>query len=707
MKLARFELRRFRGLLPRLALIFALLVPVFYGAIYLTANWNPTGHLDRLPVALVNQDQPVTYDGKRVQAGQDFTDKVLAGHQFQWHLTSQQDADDGLRTGRYYLEVIVPPQFSARLVSGAGNNPQRAQIILNRNDANGYVIGSVVGRAEDTIQESVNQSADQTYFQAVFGNLNTIRDGMTQARDGSAQLVDGLTKAKSGSAQLVTGTTSASSGATQLASGTSQLNQGMGQLSTGASKLSSGLGTLSSGSATLANGAQQVADGTQQLQDTIVPALGTVNQQLKGVQQTSTQLNAAVQQLNTNVNGANSSVNTNLTALTDALNQLGQQVPQVTSTLPYRNAVQALARARSNADAIAQASNAAAQQSRSINSQIQQNPLGRQLSGASAKLTQLNTGAHQVASGSQSLHGGIMDAGQGASQLQVGITKAAGAASQLSTGASTLSSGLTQLRTGATQLDSGNAQLLTGAKKLHQGLADGVQRLPLLSQDQQNKAAQVLSSPADVQATVQNPAKYYGRGLAPLFFSIALWVFGISGFLVMRPISGRLLTSRMNPVRLMLSAWLPFGTVAVSGALLMLGVVWVALPLAPVHPWAIIGLTVLTAVTFSLIAHLLRIAIGLPGSALLLVWLILQLSSTGGTYPRQVLPKFFQWINPAMPITYSVNAYRVVISGGMWSHFWLDAAVLLAFAVAAVVLDVLAVRGRQRFRLDDLHPPLG
>ena len=260
--------------------------------------------------------------------------------------------------------------------------------------------------------------------------------------------------------------------------------------------------------------------------------------------------------------------------------------------------------------------------------------------------------------------------------------------------------------TNMTKLDAGLGKLVTGSQQLTKGLTDGVKRIPALTDDQAQGAAQVLSSPARVNALVENPAKVYGRGLAPLFFSIAMWVFGISGFLVMRPISGRLLAGRMNPLRLTLSAFIPFGTVAVVGAGLMLATVWMTLGLDPVHGLAAVGLTLLVALVFAMIAHLLRMSLGLPGSAILLVWLILQLSSTGGTYPAAVLPPFFQWVNPFMPITYSIDAFRVVISGGLWSHFWRDVAVLVCLGLGALALDVLAVGRRQRFTMNDLHPPL-
>ena len=74
--LARFELRRFKGPLPRLALAFILLIPMLYGCIYLAGNWDPYGRLDQVPVAIVNQDMPTTVKGKEVAAGRDFVDSL-------------------------------------------------------------------------------------------------------------------------------------------------------------------------------------------------------------------------------------------------------------------------------------------------------------------------------------------------------------------------------------------------------------------------------------------------------------------------------------------------------------------------------------------------------------------------------------------------------------------------------------------------------
>jgi putative membrane protein len=177
-------------------------------------------------------------------------------------------------------------------------------------------------------------------------------------------------------------------------------------------------------------------------------------------------------------------------------------------------------------------------------------------------------------------------------------------------------------------------------------------------------------------------------------------------FLVVRPISGRALAGRATSLRLALTAWLPVGAIAVAAGWLMLGVVWAVLGLDPVHPALIVAVVTLAAVCFSAIAHLLRTALGTPGSSLLLLLLILQLTSAGGTYPPPLLPAFFQAVHPFLPMTYLIDAFRVTISGGELTHLLRDVAVLLVVAVATLALLVVAVHRRKQFRMADLHPPL-
>ncbi|HET9650367.1 MAG TPA: YhgE/Pip family protein, partial [Microlunatus sp.] len=542
---------------------------------------------------------------------------------------------------------------------------------------------------------------------AVFTNLATIRSGLQEAAGGAGRLSAGATAADEGAGKLADGAAAAASGSAKLATGAHDLAGGLGTARAGSADLADGLHTLKSGSARLAGGAGQVAAGTQRLDDAVVPVLTDLQRRLPQIQDRARQAGTSIDDVSSGLADRSGSLSADLSSASAALDDLKHSNPELAQDDTFRRLEHRVDEANRRAGEIADTAQNAAGDVRAINSTIQQTgDLRAPVTQAKDTLVALNDGAQEVASGAGQLRDGIASASTGADRLATGVAAAATGADQLAGGADTLHTGLVTLSQGAAELHAGTAKLAAGAASLHDKLDEGAGRIPVVSADQQADAVQVLSSPADVTMQVDNPAGVYGRGLAPMFFSIAIWVFGISVFLVVRPISGRALAGRASPVRLALTGWLPIGIFAALGALLMLSVVWLFLGLAPVHPVMIIGLTVLGALCFSAIAHVLRSALGTPGSSILLVWLILQLTSAGGTYPSPVLPAFFRAIAPFMPMTYLIDAYRVVISGGDLAHLARDVVILLLGTALALTVGVLVVGKRQQFRLRDLHPPL-
>ena len=760
--LFRYELRRFRRGLPLLALLFIFLVPAIYGALYLSANWDPYGAMDRLPVAIVNEDEPVQRGDTTLRTGADMTERLKDDHDFDWRETTREEAEEGLREGRYYLVLEIPAELSRDLISPeGGGTPQQAQITLRRDDANGFVIGSVTNASQAKVEAAVNRSAIEAYFEAVFSSLGELRSGMVDAADGAAQLADGSASAVDGAGRLEDGLDQAHDGSGKLAEGAGQLATGAGDLADGAAQaddgaqrlaegaasaqdgagrladgldqaregsqaladgagqlaenapalrqgatdLSDGLAQLQTGSAELTDGATQVADGTQQLYDTVIPGLDQVIERQDAVAADVAAVDEDVQRVAEVAGTAEDGAGARIADAQAALAALAEEDPTLAETEQYAALEEALAGVDERVTAVAGRAEEAAATSAAANERVQGFVEDDVAASAKADLTDLNDGAHAVAAGAEKLQGGIGEAKDGADSLADGAGRFADGLEQLGSGATELDGGLAQLQDGAGELRAGLGTLDDGAHELASGLSDGVDRVPALTEDERDEAALVMSRPVEAVMQVDNSAEVYGRGMAPMFFSIALWVFGIAAFNIMRPISGRLLAGRRNPVAIALAAWLPVGIVAVGGGLLMLAAT-LPLGLAPVHPVRAVALTVLVAVVFSLIAHLVQTALGTPGSAVLLVLLILQLASTGGTYPAEVLPGFFQALHPFMPMSYSIEAFRNAISGGLDQRFWVPVVVLMGIGAAALALDVLVVRRRRRFRMKDLHPAL-
>jgi len=268
-----------------------------------------------------------------------------------------------------------------------------------------------------------------------------------------------------------------------------------------------------------------------------------------------------------------------------------------------------------------------------------------------------------------------------------------------------LAGGTARLLDGATALNNGLSQLSEGSGTLASQLRSGADKTPSYAPAESKALAGVVADPVDVPHTTLHPVDTFGRGIAPFFISLTLWIGGIALYFVFRPVSPRALASTARTSRITLSG-LPTGLLA---GLLQAGIVLILLSILDVtgpSMAATVGFIALTGLVFTSIHYLLTARLGAPGRFLALILLILQLTSAGGTYPVEVAPKFFQAIAPYLPMTYTVDAIRRLLAEGWTSAVTHDALVIAAFGFVAVLLTFVATKAMRTWNIGRLHPAL-
>lgn len=641
LRLATSEIARHARPLSRLAVIFLLIVPTLYGALYLWSNWDPYGELDAVPVAVVNEDEPVTVDGTEIAAGDQLVENMFEDPVFGWELTDSQDAAAGLETGDYYITITVPKDFSAKLASGADGTPEKAAIDMRRNDANGFVVGIMAETVQKQLHDQLNSAATTAYFESVYGSLETLRNGVGQAKDGAHELSDGLEDAVDGSGELATGLEQASEGA----------------------------GALADGATEVAGGTQTIADILNPIADDLAPALPQILTDADRVAEGADDLTGLV-------SDAQGSITNRVNDVEQAVKDLAEEYPDLADSDAYNRVLTEVEGVASTAEEIntttSNVHDAAHEVHDSADRAVAAVPdLQVEIRDAQSQVNDLNDGAHQVSSGLGDLAPRLGDAATGASELHEGLKSA----------------------------DDGSTELADGLDEI-------VDAVPALDPQTREANAQILGDPTEVNLSVDNPADVYGRGLAPFFFAISLWVFGIVVFLVLRPISGRALASQANSLRVLFSGWIPVAAIGLAGAYLLYGISWVGLGLDPVHPWWSLLAITLTVVLFTLIAHTARTGLGLVGSAVLLILLMLQLTSSAGIYPMETLPAPLQALHPYLPMTYVIDALRITFSGGSLAKLSGDLTILALFAAVVFALAFVVIRRKRTWTLLSVHPPL-
>ena len=256
-----------------ISLIAILFVPMIYAGMFLWSFWNPYGHLDRLPVAIVNNDVGATIDGKKTELGNDLVSNLLDSKEFKFKELSLQEAKKGLNNRDYYMIIKIPKDFSQNAGTLLKDNPEQMKIIYQPNEGNNFLGGQIGNSAVEKIRAEVNKQVSATYAKQLFANIKKMGNGYGDAADGAGKLEQGSNKLTDGASQLNDGIESAKDGANQLndgaksaATGSATLKDGIDSATNGASQLKDGAKSATSGAQSLNTGITSATDGSGQLQ---------------------------------------------------------------------------------------------------------------------------------------------------------------------------------------------------------------------------------------------------------------------------------------------------------------------------------------------------------------------------------------------------------------------------------------------------------
>lgn len=586
-------------------------------------------------------------------------------------------------------------------------------------------------------------TAIQTKLQALADGSLTLENGTKQAQSKLSEYTAGVSQVDAGSKSLSTGVSRYTNGVSQMSSGSKILNAGIGQYTNGVSQISSGSKTLNTGVDQYTQGVAQTADASQKIKDGLNALNGDLNSSenqaiLTELSKTYAQLRPYLNESNVELIGrvigsyqedteqslqdALNSNNVDATTQTkimsdfatnqansssgSALAQLKSDNPNFVSVLnnlissgklsqQMTDLDQAVGQLTNLSNAVSQLSAGADQLSAGLNALNSQSAT---LQNGSQTLTDslatLNGKSATIQSGSRTLTDGLDSANSNSAELQSGsqnITtgldtlsgknqEVLSGISQLNDGASTITSGSQTLASKSGELASGLGSAVSGNQTLADKLSDASKKTNSLKSN--NTVFNQISKPVTSQGHEKDRIPNNGTGMTPYMYSVGLYV-GMLSFNVMMD----MVTPRRRPKSFLgwfgakLSLLTFYGVVAAS--LVFALSTWL-LGLRPVDPLATYGMLVLTAMTFGAIVTSMVLWFKKPGSFVAVVFLVLQLSGSAGTYPIQTSSAFFKWLNPYLPMTYAVRGFRetIMIGGSAWP----DVKVLLGILVVFLII---------------------
>ena len=682
------DLKRIFTNYAALIVILALcILPSLYAWFNIKASWDPYGQeaTSQIKIGVINNDKGTEFNGKLINIGDQVVDQLKENDLMGWQFVDEAEGEKALEEGTFYATIMIPDNFSQDITSLVTSDVKKGQIIYRVNEKINAIAPKLTSKGATGVQENINQTIVETVsgilFEAgkglgleiqetVLPQLSHVYDQLEEliskfddmnslvqtAHNGGIQLKDLIASIQTDLPLIETTITSAKTTITSLESfmdtSKSALSDFMptlkndllliqtiaDELNTYVSQIEEAILSGSDKAPELIENLITKVESTQSLVRSFVKVLESFNKfpagrfddlisQLQGVNGELDKAKDFLQQLHdTTVNGGEP----NLTVL----NNIKTLLSSVSST----------------ASAIYNRFDSAIVPS--LNNVIDQ--------------------AYSTATNVLQV-------------LKEAETKLPDVASLLNTAYEGADKGIDAIEYINSKLPEAENKVREVTAKLGDiNESQSLQEVLTLLQEAVTERQNFMSSPVDLVEETVFPMHNYGTAMTPFYSVLAQWV-GMTLLISMLSVHAK---GEYRPSEEYFGKFLLFATIAlVQGLIIALGDLYL-LNIYCVNPGLFIVGILFTSITFTFIVYSLVSVFGNVGKVVSIILLVLQVAGSGGTFPIQLTPKFFQIINPFLPFTYAISFARESIGGVVENVLAKDIIIMCIYSVGAVLISL-------------------
>lgn len=642
-----------------------------------------------------------------------------------------QDGFDKLSDGSGELH-----EGTQKLADGAGDLTEGAKTLSDGADT--------LADGSDTLYTGMG-SLDEG-IDKLNSSVPALSKGVKDLKKGAADVDSGADAVSDGAGTL-------SKGASKLDKGIGDYTKGVETASTGADTLAAGLKDYTDGVASASEGAGTLYKGIQDASDGVDTMVSAVNTSVASLDATCPDssldaLTAGIENVTTAIGGAQQCFDAynqtgdvqylqkgqyilgqldeaTLTTLSDGVSNLADGMKSVkTNTKTLAAGLTALQSGFGDdktkdtliygANALSGGLSTLSANNETLTTGI--NSLSTGLSTLTSKNKELTSGSATLASGAKDLSSGAGKLAKGTSELSKGTSKLNKKVPTLKTGVSALATGSEKLVKGSESLKNGMGELASGSGDLYKGTldlesgaitldsgagtlekgiataSDGVDKSVKDSRKELNKLDGIddySEEPVSVDTEYIQPVANYGSAFAPYFMGLSLWVGGLMIFFGIYFDYKKKIRSLTKDESSNIKKSIIFAVISAGQGLCLALVIKYALGITVNNMGFMIMACILTSLTFMEIIQFFVMYTGNIGKFMSLLLLILQLTSSAGTFPIETQSHFFNAISKIMPMTYSTQVFKEAISGTVGDWAMRNTFILVAFLAAFIALNLV------------------
>ena len=677
-------------------IIGLIFLPSMYAWPNILSSWDPYGHTNNIKVAVTSEDEGATVDGKELNLGKSLVEGLKNNKNLDWQFVSnKQQAEDGVRIGDYYASIVVPKNFSQDMTSVSRTEPKRATIEYTVNEKINAISPKITNSGASAIANNISKNFVETANGIIFERLH-------EAGIKFEENLPSIEKAKEEIFKLND----------NFSTYESTLSELIGKVEYGYNILNNVQNTLpeidrvATNSIMIADKAGITINNIQGFNERLLPI---INNHLNVVEEVSKEVNVIAKELQQKPDKTEE-IKARQKALDSRLQASTERLQLVKNIFEYFNKLSSERLFNNQLERVTTLSNDITT-IKEVNNNIynKMDHYDEIADTVKEEFVKKSARVNEISSNMNSkLNVEVAPLiSQVLSKAEVNIDKVSGiiAAAQgelpaverkLSETEVKISSAYGKLLSLQAQMPSAKSKiqkLTDEIKKADSGI-DKNQLFNLLKVDYKQQA-EFFANPVKLQENKLYHIENYGSAMTPFYTVLSIWV----GSLLM----SSLLTTKVKdeekkykPYQKYFGRGLLFVIISLFQTLIItLGDMYV-LGTQATSPYRFVLYALLISLLFSSIIYTIVCILGNVGKAVCIVLLVLQLGSSGGTFPIQMTSEFFQALYPKVPFTYSIGLLREAVGGVYIPAVERDIKILFIYLIIVLVGGAILVSLKAR-----------
>lgn len=674
------------------------IVPSLYAWFNIAASWDPYGSTGDLKVAIASQDKGYTSEllPIKLNLGDQILSQLHENTQLDWVFTDAKSAKKGVKSGRYYAALVIPETFSQNMMSLFSSDVKHPEITYYINEKENAIVPKITDKGASAVQQQVNNSFTETISKTALEAFQYVASVTAQSGD--------ETFAKNLAASLAEISQDLSSAAGTVQAFSDMSNAASIMLDT----TSSFLAQSGNGTQTSLNLLNDSKDGVRSLALSVTGTTDAVNQALADNQAFYTSISDALERSLNSFSSDSSAVTQALSSVGDRVQKLIDGYTSLSDSLTaFKEAHPFLAPA---VDTINQLISEAVEDQTAIKNELDnaQSHLSDTTEDAASLKAEIDSliseSVQSITAVKTDFEANIKEKlNYLAAQANITDSSVTALLQQINTSVSALSdtaehsaSNLSEvqgtLSDSASLLLELSGKLLSASNTLTVSGSDGLSVLASLLLEGPENVSAFLASPVRLSEHPVYAVDNYGSAMAPFYSTLSIWVGGVILVAMLKvTVAASTVSKLKNPKMRHLylgRSLLLLGIGLLQSSLICLGDLFY-LQIQCEHPFLFLLTGWFTSIVYVSIIYALTVSFGDIGKAVCVILLVMQVAGSGGTFPIEVAPAFFQKVYPMLPFTHSMNAMRECIAGFYGSTYWKELGALSLFLIPTLLLGLI------------------